>query len=93
MLTLLGVVARVVWARRRERGGGLLARIVGEPTLMFTVLSVLGIAAFQFVESGRHRYSVTPVLLIFAWSLARCWSPRSRMAPSGLASNPARTPP
>ncbi len=55
---------------RRSRSG-LRWQDMDSPVLLFTLLSVLAISAFQFVESGRHRYTVTPVLLVFAWSLAR----------------------
>jgi hypothetical protein len=62
------IVLLLIVLVRRWRGDprGLLRRIVDQPALLFTGLSVLGIAAFQFLESGRHRYAVTPVLLLFA---------------------------
>jgi hypothetical protein len=62
LVVVLGMLFRQWRAGPRE----LARQVLNRPILLFTALSVLGIAAFQFIESGRHRYSVTPVLLLFA---------------------------
>ena len=59
------VAARVVRVRDLPR----VSDALEIPILAFTAASVMVIASFQFLESARHRYTVTPVVICATWWL------------------------
>jgi hypothetical protein len=41
------------------------------PLMLFTIIQILGIVSFQFLESGRHRYVPGVILALILLSLLR----------------------